>query len=142
VFEGTCERFGIELHTVGIHRRRETNGFRCGIDEDTDAHAARFEVVHDRRKACRIGTCRPSRLTRHFTGHDRHERALLGLHLLHELEQLRTRIALDIQLDLRPERRQAARNVAHIVGRDVTSVHPRVDRNAGDTCPHADIGRM
>jgi hypothetical protein len=60
---------------------------------------------------------------------DGDERALVRTDLLDQVEQLRARVALDVELD--PASGQGARNVAHIGGRDVTAISPRVHRDAG-----------
>ncbi len=101
-----------------------------GIDEQADAHAARFQIRHDRRKAGRIRTGRPSCLARDFAGQHRHERALIGPHSLNELDEIGPRIAFDIEFDSRPLAFQRLHDVVHVLRLDVPLIGARMNGDA------------
>ena len=61
----------------------------------------------------------PSGLAGDLARHDRHERALIGPDLEHQIDQLRPRIAFDVVLDRRARAASARAIVAHILRRDV-----------------------
>ena len=86
----------------------------------------------------RIG--RPSGLAGDFTGLDRDQRALVGLHREHQLEKPWTRIAFDVVFDAAAERLQLVGDLMNVVDRDVTLIGTRVDGDAGctrvDARPH------
>ena len=75
------------------------------VDEQADADPAACRSADDRGQLLAVGVSgRPAGLARHLARRDRHQRALIGPHLAHQLEQLGPRIAFDVELDRRAER--------------------------------------
>src|SRR5262249_12135008 len=72
----------------------------------------------------------PSSLARDLTWFNRDQRALIGPGFFHQIEQLRPRIALDVELDARVLLAQDRGNGAHVFGRDVAATGTRVNRDA------------
>ena len=73
----------------------------------------------------------PSRLAGDLARMHGHERALVGLHLVHERDQIRPRVALDVELNAPPERREQRGNLPHVGRGDVTGVGARMHGDAG-----------
>ena len=124
------ERLGVQLDPVGTGRCRPPNGIGLGVDEQADADAKRLEPSDHPGKAIAFRSKLPAGLAGHFSWHDGNQGALVGTHLLDEIQQLRTRIAFDVEFDSRGQRPQHRRNFTDIVGRDVTPVGPGVDGDA------------
>ena len=102
LLERARERLGVELDAIGADRRRPADRLRLGIDEQADADAARrADRATIAGSALGLGARPPAGLARDLARHHRHERALIGPHLLDEIEQLRPRIAFDVELDRR-----------------------------------------
>src|SRR5262245_2493228 len=118
-------RLGVQLDTVGAGRGREPDGVSRGIDKEAHTDAEGLQFADDLRQS-RIVRRRPAGLAGYLAGNDRHERALVGPHLLNERDQLRSRIPFDVVFDPRPEWRQHARDVPNVPGRDVPAVGPRM----------------
>ena len=97
-----------------------------GIDKDADSHAARLQAGHDRREPRRIRTRAPACLAGDFAGDDRHQRALIGADPLDERDEIVTRIALDIEFDLRPLAFERLRDVIDVLGNDMTAISARM----------------
>src|SRR5690606_13135254 len=123
----------------GTDMRGPADGCLLGIDEQADTNALELQAPHDRDEPFRRRIGRPTRLTRDFAWHDRHERALVRLDLEHEVHQVGPGIAFDVVLDAIAERRETRRDVAHVSGCDVPLVGSGVHRDARRPRRAADI---
>src|SRR5580765_2219322 len=99
-FEGPREGLGIQLDPIRAEPRGPAHRFRLRLDEDADANPGLLEPRDDAPELVNLSdgrVRRPSGVTRDFARCGRHERALSRLHLQHEVDQRRPRIALDVE---------------------------------------------
>ena len=125
--ERARKRLGVQLDAVGAHICRPPIGASSGSTNRltrTPAHADQRRRAQAGRAACRRD--QPAWLVI-SPGMDRHERALIRLDRVHELQQIRPRVAFDIELDAPPSaaRRYAAMSCTS-AGRDVPRVGARM----------------
>src|SRR5262249_30200952 len=81
----------------------------------------------------------------YFARYHGHERALIGTNRERHLDEIRSRITLDVELDLaaipRVMRRDPRRDFRDITPPDVSLVRPRMDRDARRAGGHAALDR-
>src|SRR5678815_4833341 len=96
--ERTSERLRVQLDAICAHLRCKANRVVPRIHEQTDANAVIAQLRYRARQ--RVARCvrRPSRLARDFTRLDRNKRALVGLHGVRQLQEVRSWVALDVEL--------------------------------------------
>ena len=75
-------------------------------------------------------------------GIDRNDRALLGDHLVHQVDEVWPRVALHVELDAGANAVQPHGNVAHVVGRDMPLVGAGMHRDPADASIQADVHRI
>ena len=82
---------------------------------------------------------RPSRLARDFTRLDGNKGALIGLHRVHQLQEVRPHVAFDVELDAPFQRLQIRGDLADVGLRDVPGIGTRMNRDAGSPRIDADV---
>jgi hypothetical protein len=138
---GPGEWLRVQLNAVGAHLGSPVHGIELGVDEQADAHAALAQIRHHRAHFggwCIYG---PAGLTRDLTWPNRHERALVRAYFSNERQQIRPGVALDVELDLRPERLQHRRQSVDIREGHVACIGAGVHRDAMRAGGHAYLGR-
>ena len=103
------EGFRVQLDPIGAGGCGPPNGIGLGVDEEADADAARLETSDHLREAIAFGAGLPAGLAGHFSRHDWDERALVGAHLIDQIQQLGARIAFDVEFNRGRQRPQHAR---------------------------------
>ena len=116
---------GVELHAVGAAGLRSGDHFGHGIDEDRDADAPFAEAGGDAGEKFAVRHGVPPGVGGDGVGCVGHERDLCGPHLQHQRDEVRNRIALNVEFG-----GQHPCEVPHVVVADVARVGPRVDRDA------------
>ena len=138
----TRERLGIELYTVGSHRRRPTDSSKIRIDEQADPDPLFLQALNNRSDHIGRSIRRPPRLARDFAGPDGNERDLIGPDFVDQIEEIRPRVPLDVVLDDSAPRRQRRGDLPHVLGGDVPRVRARVDGDAGYAGGDADLDSL
>src|SRR5262245_51585327 len=141
-FECPGERLGVQLDAIRTDRRRKSNRARIGLDEQAHANAASLQLRDGSGQEVAIRPLDPALLTRNLTRDDWNERALVWCDREHEIHQVGPRVAFDIELDSGPNLLERLSNRAHIVGRNVTGVRPRVNRDPRRAGAETDIDRV
>ena len=124
--ERARERFGVQLDAGGPYICRPPDRRFFWIDEHAHANPIVMEVRDEATKQVVRRVGRPSGLTRNLSRMNRHERALIWLHRVHELQQIRPGVAFDIELDAPLHRPQVCRDVVHIRRRDMPRIGTRM----------------
>ncbi len=140
--ESARKRLGIELHAIGTEVRRPVDRRRFGVDEHADADARRLKLADDLSQIAGGRRCRPSRLARDLSRCNRHQCALIRLHLVHQREEITARIAFDVELDASAIPGKQLGQLPHVRERDVPRIRARVDRNALDPDVDTHLGRL
>ena len=118
-------RFGVQLDAVCARGLRRHQVVRNRLHEETGSDAGPSKLLHHGRQRIHARPRLPSRLAGQRIRRVRHQGDLLRHHLQHQVQEIWTGVALDIELRVHhPAQRP------NIRVRDVPGVRPRVDRDA------------
>src|SRR5262249_50827531 len=104
-----------------------------------DAHTSRSQIRDDRRQASNIGRGRPARLTGDFPRHNRYERALIRPDPAHEIDEIRSGIAFDVEFNCRSLAFQRLGDVVHVPRLDVALIGSRMNGDSLNARAQADV---
>ncbi len=116
--------FGIEFHPVGTAGLCPGDHGRVGVDKERNPNTLLMETGRHSGQKFPVGHRIPPGIGSYRVGSVRYERHLRRNDLRHQRDELRRRIALDVELGPKhPSERP------HVVVADMPGIGPRMDRN-------------
>jgi hypothetical protein len=115
------------------------NGLWRRVDKDTDAHTARFQIRDESRQPRRVGAGGPACLTRNLSRYYGYQRALIRPNSANKLDEIRPRIAFDVEFDRRPLAFKRTRDVVDVLRFDMALIGSWMNRDPVNSCAQTNV---
>ena len=124
-----CIALGVKLHAVRTHFACVDHGLGQRIHEQAHPHAQGMTLLDERAQALAVGGQVPPMVTRELVNRVGHEGGLVRPSGPHDIHEVVERVALDVELGLRPTLHQGG-NFIDIPRADVPLIRARVNGDA------------